>query len=80
MSDEGSDLLTDCFAEGFGAAELDRVGFDVIGIEVVLADHLAEAVADLGSAVVSVLTELAPKVAELLQRGFRRIGSDEPAL
>jgi len=36
-----------------GSAEINRVGLDQVGIELVLADQLAEAVADLGTAVVS---------------------------
>ena len=55
VGDEVFDLLTSRFAEGFGAAEIDGIGLDQVGIELVLADQLAEAVADLGAAVVSVL-------------------------
>src|SRR4029077_15140965 len=54
VGDEGLDLLTGSFAEGFGAAEVDGVGLDEVGIELMLADQLAEAVADFGSAIVSV--------------------------
>ena len=55
VGDEGFDLFAGGFAEGFGAAEIDGVGLDQVGIELVLADQLAEAVADFGAAVVSVL-------------------------
>ena len=55
MGDEGFDLLSGGFAEGLGAAEVDGVGLDQVGVELVLADELAEAVADLGSPIVSVL-------------------------
>ena len=48
------DLVACGFAEGFGAAEIDSVGLDEIGIELVLPNELAEAVTDLGTAVVSV--------------------------
>ena len=54
MGDEAFDLLAGGFAEGLGAAEIDGVGLDEVGIELVLADQLAEAVADFGTAVVSV--------------------------
>jgi len=47
-------LLTGSFAESFGAAEIDGVGLHQIGIELMLTDQLAEAVADFGTAVVSV--------------------------
>jgi hypothetical protein len=56
LSDESFDLLTVGFAEAFGSAEIDRVGLHQVGIELVLTDQLAEAVADFGPAVVSVLT------------------------
>ena len=55
MGDKAFDLLAGGFAEGLGAAELDGVGLDQVGIELMLADELAEAVADFGAAVVSVL-------------------------
>src|SRR5207244_3064799 len=48
------DLVACGFAEGFGAAEIDSVGLDEVGIQLVLADELAETVADLGAAVVPV--------------------------
>ena len=56
MGDEGFDLLAGGFAEGFGAAEVDGVGLDQVGIELMLADQLAEAVADLGATVVASFT------------------------
>ncbi len=55
MGDKAFDLLAGGFAKGLGAAEVDGVGLDQVGIELVLTDQLAEAVADFGSAVVSVL-------------------------
>ena len=55
MGDEAFDLFAGGFAKGLGAAEIDRVALDEIGIQPVLADELAEAVADLGSTVVSIL-------------------------
>ena len=42
------------FAESLDATEIYGVGLDQVGIELMLADQLAEAVADLGAAVVSV--------------------------
>ena len=33
MGDEGFDLLTGCFAEGLGPAEVDRVELDEVGIQ-----------------------------------------------
>jgi hypothetical protein len=53
MNDEAFNLLAGGLAEGFGAAEIDGVGLDEVGIELVLADQLAEAVSDLGATVVS---------------------------
>src|ERR1039458_374561 len=44
---EAFDLLTSGVFEGFGAAEVDGIGFHQFGIEFVLADDLAEPVADL---------------------------------
>ena len=55
MNDEGFDLLAGSLTEGLGPAEIDRVGLDQVGIELVLADQLAEAVANFGAVVVSVL-------------------------
>jgi len=55
VGDEAFDLLAGGFAEGLGAAEIDGAGLDEVGIELVLSDQLTEAVADLGSAVVSIL-------------------------
>ena len=56
VSDKGLDLLAGRFAEGFGTAEIDRIGLHQVGIELMLADQLAEAVADFGAAVVPVLS------------------------
>jgi len=49
------DLLARGFAEGFGATEIDSVRLDQVGIELMLTDQLAQAVADSGPALVSVL-------------------------
>jgi hypothetical protein len=38
VDNEGFDLVTGSFAEGFGTAEVDGVGLDQVGIELVLAD------------------------------------------
>jgi len=38
---EAFDLLPGSFAEGLGAAEIDGVGLDEIGVKLVLADQLA---------------------------------------
>ena len=56
VGDKGFNLLASGLAEGLSAAEIDGVGLDEVGIELMLADQLAEAVADLGAAVVSVFT------------------------
>lgn len=45
MGDEGFDLLAGSLTEGLGAAEVDGVGLDEVGVELMLADQLAEAVA-----------------------------------
>ena len=55
MGNKAFDLLARGFAEGFGTAEIDGVGLDQIGIELVLADQLAETVTDFRATVVSVL-------------------------
>src|ERR1019366_3495415 len=47
LLNEALDLLTSGVFEGFSAAEVDGVGFHQLGIELVLADDLAEPVADL---------------------------------
>jgi len=46
VGDEVFYLLAGGFAEGLGAAEIDGVGLDQSGIELVQADELAEAVAN----------------------------------
>ena len=55
MGDEGFDLFAGSLAEALGAAEIHGVGLDQVGIELVLADQLAQAVANFGATVVSVL-------------------------
>jgi hypothetical protein len=55
VRDEAFDLLASGFAQGLSATKIDGVGLDQVGIELMLADQLAEAVADFGTAVVSVL-------------------------
>jgi hypothetical protein len=55
MGDKTFDLLAGGFAEGLGAAEINGVGLDEVGIELMLADELTETVTDFGTAVVSVL-------------------------
>jgi len=47
VNDELFDLLSARFLESLGAAEIDRVGFDQEGIELVLPDELTEAVPEL---------------------------------
>jgi len=49
-----STWLAGSFAKGLGPAEIDGVGLDEVGIELMLADDLAEAVADFRAAVVPV--------------------------
>jgi hypothetical protein len=56
VGDKAFDLLAGGFAEGLGAAEIDGVGLDQVGIELVLADELAEAIPDFGASVFSVLS------------------------
>ena len=45
------DLLARGFAEGFGAAEVDGVGFNRVGIELMLADQQNEGLARVASIV-----------------------------
>src|SRR5664280_648278 len=47
LLNEAFNLLTSGVFEGFGTAEIDSIGFHQFGIEFVLADDLAEPVADL---------------------------------
>src|ERR1035438_3162457 len=47
LLNEAFDLLASGVFEGFGTAEIDSIGFHQFGIEFVLADDLAEPVADL---------------------------------
>src|SRR5713101_2621232 len=54
MRDKVLDLLAGGLAKGLHATEVSGVGLDQGRIELMLADDLAEAVADLGAAVVSV--------------------------
>ena len=54
MGDEVLNLLAGRLAQGLGPAEVDGVGLDQVGIELMLADDLAEAVADSGAAIVPV--------------------------
>ena len=54
MGNKTFDLLARGLAESFGTAEVDGVGLDQIGIELVLADQLAKAIAYFGATVVSV--------------------------
>src|ERR1019366_388985 len=65
------DLLTSGVFEGFGTAEVDRVGFYQLGIELVLADDLAEPVADL----VTSTTIAVPVSVGILGRKLTLIGS-----
>jgi len=58
VGDECFKLLAGGLAEAFGSAEVDSVGLHQVGIELVLADQLAEAVANFGTAVVSVISIL----------------------
>jgi len=51
MGDEGLDQFPTGTAEGFGAAEVRRVGLYEIRVEVVLADEKAELIAEPGLAV-----------------------------
>jgi hypothetical protein len=48
VGDEVLDLLACSFAQGLGPAEVGGVCLDQIGVELVLADELAEAVRTLG--------------------------------
>jgi hypothetical protein len=43
-------------AEGLGAAEIDGVGLDQIGVELMLPDQLAEAIANFGPAIIALIS------------------------
>ena len=75
MGDETFNLLAGGLAEGLGTAEIDGVGLDQVRIELVLADELAEAIANFGPAVVSVLAidQLGRELLRL-PRGWNRFG------
>jgi len=53
VCDEVLDLLAGGLAQSLGAAEIDGVGFDQDGIELVLANDVAEVIADARSTVVA---------------------------
>src|ERR1019366_5099695 len=71
LLNEAFDLLTRGVFEGFGAAEIDGIGFHQLGIELVLADDLAEPVADL----VTSATIAVPVSIGILGRKLTLIGS-----
>src|ERR1017187_3284178 len=71
LLNERFDLLTGGVFEGFGTAEVDGVGFHQLGIEFVLADDLAEPVADL----VTSTTIAVPVSVGILGRKLTLIGS-----
>ena len=52
--DEALDLLTGGVSQGFGSAEFDGIGLDEFGIELMLADDLAEAITDLRAGAVPI--------------------------
>ena len=52
MRDEVFHLFAGGIAQGLDAAEIGGVGLDQVGIELMLADDLAEAVANCGAAMV----------------------------
>src|SRR5207249_8755920 len=54
MSNEVFDLLSGGFAQSFDCAKIRRIGLHQIGIELMPADDLAQAIADFGAAVVPV--------------------------
>jgi hypothetical protein len=54
LLDEAFDLLAAGIFEGLGAAEVDGIGFHQFGVELVLADDLAETVADLVTGTIAV--------------------------
>ena len=54
MNYEGFDLLTLRFTQSFDSAIIRGVGLHQVGIELVLADDLAQTIADLWTAVVPV--------------------------
>src|ERR1035437_10037619 len=68
---EAFDLLTSGVFEGFSAAEVDGIGFHQLGIELVLADDLAESVADL----VTSTTIAVPVSDGIVGRKFTLIGT-----
>lgn len=54
MSDEVLNLLAGRLAQGLGPAEIGRVGLDQVGVELMLPNNLAEAVADFWTPVIPV--------------------------
>src|SRR5207248_3696663 len=53
VRDEALDLFSGCIPESLGAAEVDGVGLHQTGIELVLANDLAESIADFRTTVAS---------------------------
>ena len=72
--DEVFDLLAGGFSQGLGAAEIDGIGLHQFGIELVLADDLAEPVADLGATVVAVAIGMVGRKLLRLSGGRSRFG------
>src|SRR5207302_7845728 len=54
LSDEVLNLLASGVAQSLGPAKISRIGLDQVGIELMLANDLAEAVADFGAAAVPI--------------------------
>src|ERR1019366_5834022 len=71
LLNETFDLLTSGIFEGFSTAEIDGIGFYQLGIELVLADDLAEPIADL----VTSTTIAVPVSVGILGRTLTLIGS-----
>jgi len=54
MRDEVLDLLSSCIAKSFHPAEIGRIRLDQSGVELMLTNDLAQAIANLGAAIVPV--------------------------
>jgi hypothetical protein len=68
LLDEVLNLFPAGFSESLRAAEVDGVGLYEFGIELVLADDLAEAVADLGASAVAITVPICILWRKLLNR------------
>src|SRR5262249_28199597 len=78
MGDKGFHLLAGSFAQGLGAAEINGIGLDQVGIEAMVPNQVAEAVAELWAAIIPIsVYGLRRDLSRIRCRGLRRSGRSE---